>query len=260
MSTTIIIPGRETQTIPGMVMTASEVIASYSGTIDLSGMTHTEERTGDGITITFANRTGTKGSGVNVESLTINVEGDVIVNTRIEMPGREAVTLPGQVLDAGQVIAAYTGTVDLSGYNHAEEVEGDTQVIRFTNRTGTKGQTNLLDVITQALAAQAVTGTTSESSNTSIDLSKGFAAEPAYVESVEDDFVADYDDEPEELVNTRILIPGREAQFIPGMVMDATMVRDSFSGTIDLSGYTVEEVEDGDTLEVRFTARTGTKG
>lgn len=258
MSTTIIIPGRETQVISGVTMSASDVIAAYSGTIDLSGMTSSEERTGDGITITFANRTGTKGNGLSAENITINVEGDVIVNTRIEMPGREAVVIPGQVLDAGEVIAAYTGTIDLSGYNHSEEHDGDTQVIRFANRTGTKGTTNLVDVIAQALATQAAQA--SQNTTPSVDLSKGFVAAPAYEESVDDDFVDDYEEEFEELVNTRIFIPGREAQFIPGMVMDATMVRDSFSGTLDLSGYTVEEVEVGDTLEVRFTARTGTKG
>ena len=246
-STTIVIPGRETQTIPGLVMTKSDVIAAYAGDIDLSNMVATEEtsETG-GTTITFANKTGTKGSDIIVSGdLNVSVQGDVVVNnTRIVIPGREAQVIPGLAMSKADVIAAYAGDMDLSGMNCEESFEGDTTVITFSNKTGTKGQTNLLDAIFAAVAEQS---------------------NQASVESTEDAEDEDFEDEDEDedevvLRNTLIMIPGREAQRVPGIVMDAQLVKDSFSGDIDLSGYDVEEVDNGDTLEVRFTARTGTKG
>lgn len=242
-STTIVIPGRETQTIPGLVMTKSDVIAAYAGDIDLSNMVATEEtaETG-GTTITFANKTGTKGNDIYVSGdLNLSVEGDVVVNnTRIVIPGREAQIIPGLAMSKSDVVAAYAGDMDLSGMNCAECVEGDTAVITFSNKTGTKGQTNLLDAIFAAVAEQSA---------------------QASVETPEEDD-EDFEDDEDEVVlrNTLIMIPGREAQRVPGIVMDAQLVKDSFSGDIDLSGYDVEEVDNGDTLEVRFTARTGTKG
>ena len=228
-STTIIIPGRETQVIPGLELTKENVIASFAGEIDLSGMTSTESRDEDGVTITFANRTGTKGTDI-----TINIAGDVnIVGTRIEIPGRETQTIPGVSMGRAEVIAAFAGDLDLGTMNCEESLEDDYQVITFSNRTGTKGAVNIGDAIAAALRG------TEE-------------VEPEDFEDEEDDYI--------ELSNTRISIPGRETQTIPGIVLDAQMVRESFSGDIDLSGYAVEEVEDGDTLVVTFSARTGTKG
>lgn len=246
-STTIVIPGRETQTIQGLVMTKSDVIAAYAGDIDLSNMVATEETTATGTVITFANKTGTKGNDIYVSGdLNLSVDGDVVVNnTRIVIPGREAQDIPGLRMTQQDVRAAFAGEIELSGMNCSECVEGDTAVITFSNKTGTKGQTNLLNAIFAAAAEQSST------------------SQALVEDDVEGDGFDEYYEEDEEVVelrNTLIVIPGREAQRVPGIVMDAQMVKDSFSGDIDLSGYNVEEIENGDTLEVRFTARTGTKG
>lgn len=239
MNTTIIIPGRETQTIPGLVMTKQAVVASFAGTVDLSGMESSETREGDDVTFTFKNRTGTKGSGmsVNIENLNVNVDGDLVVNsTRIEVPGREAQVLDGYVMSADEVISAFAGSVNLSGMDHTEEDVDGVRVVSFKNRTGTKGSTvNINDIFA------ALQGSQNEAIASSDE-----------IEEEEEDEV--------ELANTRITIPGRQDQVITGMVMDSQIIKESFAGTIDLSGYDVEETENGDTLEVRFSARTGTKG
>lgn len=246
-STTIIIPGREAQVISGLAMTAADVRAAYAGDIDLSNMNESTETSGEMTTITFANKTGTKGNDIIVN---VNVDGDIVVNnTRIEIPGREAQTIPGLVMTPADVRAAFAGDVDLTGMNVQEAVDGDTHVITFANRTGTKGQTNLLSAIFAAVQeAEAQQRAT-------VDAEEDFVDE--YFEDADLEVVAD---ETPELTSTRIVIPGREDQFIPGIVLDAQMVKDSFSGEIDLSGYNVEEIENGSTLEVRFSARTGTKG
>lgn len=255
VSTTIIIPGRETQTIPGLNLSKSDVIASFAGDIDLGQMTATETNEGGNVTIAFANKTGTKGSDVIV-----NVAGDVIINTRIEIPGREAQLIPGVVMTPVDVRAAFAGEIELGGMDCTEACEGTTNVISFANKTGTKGQTNVLAAIFEAVQAAQV------AQAGQITTEVGYTAEPVEDLSDEDDF---FDEEDEDeyietaapaLTNTRIVIPGREAQVIPGIVLDAQMVKDSFSGEIDLSGYNVEEIERGNTLEVIFTARTGTKG
>ncbi|CAL9988555.1 hypothetical protein VPHD69_0307 [Vibrio phage D69] len=255
-STTIVIPGRETQTIPGLVMTKSDVIAAYAGDIDLSNLVATEESDSSGATtITFANKTGTKGNDIYVSGdLNLSVDGDVnINNTRIVIPGREAQTIPGIVMGQADVRAAFAGEIELGGMDCVECVEGDTAVITFANKTGTKGQTNLLSAIFAAVEEQT------RQEQASVDV----AADEDEFED-EDDFLEDEGDFGNEervvLRNTLISIPGREAQTVPGIVMDAQMVKDSFAGDIDLSGYNVEETEVGDTLEVRFSARTGTKG
>ena len=239
-STTIIIPGRETQTIPGLTLSKADVIASFAGDIDLSRMVATESREGEGVVISFANKTGTKGSDVTVNIDNVNISGNVIVNTRIEIPGREAQIIPGLVMTQDDVRAAFAGEVDLAGMNCTESQERDCHVISFANRTGTKGQTNIMSAIFQAVQdAQANQGATVE------------------------DYEEEYPEEEEEevvLSNTRIYIPGREVQLIPGIVLDAQMVKNTFAGEIDLSGYNVEEIDRGDTLDVVFTARTGTKG
>ena len=236
-STTIIIPGRETQTIPGLVLTTADVIASFAGDIDLSQMTSSETTEGSNVTITFANRTGTKGSEVTVNIEQVNINGDVMVNsTRIEIPGREAQVIPGIVMNQAEVRAAFAGEIELAGMQCTESEEDGVAIISFANKTGTKGQVDILNTILAAVAANA-------------------PAVEATAEDIEED-----EDEFIEVVNTLISIPGREDQVIPGIVLDAQMVKDSFSGEIDLSGYNVEETENGNTLEVRFTARTGTKG
>ena len=241
-STTIIIPGRETQTIPGLTLSKADVIASFAGDIDLSRMVATESRDDNGVTISFANKTGTKGSDVTVNIDNVNISGDVVVNTRIEIPGREAQIIPGLVMKPNDVRAAFAGEVDLGGMVCTESQERDCHVISFANRTGTKGQVNIMDVIFQAV----------QDAQTSRDES----------EDEFEDELTDFEDEDLDVVvsNTRIFIPGREAQVIPGIVLDAQMVKNTFAGEIDLSGYNVEEVERGDTLDVIFTARTGTKG
>jgi hypothetical protein len=245
-STTIIIPGRETQTIPGVILTKADVIASFAGDINLSSMESSETKNGDSVTITFSNRTGTKGNDIYVAGdLVLN--GDVTINsTRIEIPGREAQVIPG-VMSKNDILAAFSGTVDLGSMECNDSVSGDTQVFTFSNRTGTKGNVDsfkaIMDLI-QAAAAQASAPAVEEEEEDEFE-EEGF-------EEDEDDFV--------ELKNTKITIPGRETIVLKDLVMDATMVKNSFSGQIDLSGYNVEEIEQGDTLEVRFTARTGTKG
>lgn len=246
-STTIIIPGRETQVIPGIVLTKSAVIASFAGDIDLGSMESSEVVDGNDVTITFSNRTGTKGSDIHVAGdLVIN--GDVsITATKIIIPGREAQTIPGASLSKQDVVSAFVGTVDLNSMECETALEDGVKVFTFSNRTGTKGQVNVLAEMMKLLQ-QASAGT-------------AVVEDEEDYEDEEDDFEADeYEDDDQQLVNTRIIIPGRETVNIAGLVMDATMVKNSFSGTIDLSSYNVEEIEDGDTLEVRFTARTGTKG
>lgn len=243
VSTTIVIPGRETQTIPGLTLSKSDVIASFAGDIDLSQMVATESREEGNVTISFANRTGTKGADVYVSGdLNIQVEGDLVINsTRIDIPGRESQTIPGMVLGRSDVISAFASELDLAGMDCNECDEGEVRVFSFANRTGTKGQVNLIDAIMAAVNA----------SN----------AQQQVEDFSPEDLEEELDDEDEELlVNTNIEIPGREAQLIRGIVLDAQMVKDSFSGEIDLSGYDVEEVERGDTLHVIFKARTGTKG
>lgn len=248
-STTIIIPGRVAQTIPDVVLSKEAVIASFAGDVDLSGMAATETREGSSVTIEFANRTGTKGNDLYVSGdLNISVEGDVVLNsTKILIPGRVAQTIPNVAMTASDVRAAFAGGIDLTQMDFQESIEGSTRVISFSNRTGTKGQVNVLDAIFEAVRnAQAQQ-----------------EEEEFPEEFPEDDFEEDEEDEAEEAVelrNTRIVIPGRVAQVINNVVLDAQLVKNSFSGTIDLSGFNVEEIEDGDTLEVRFTARTGTKG
>lgn len=248
-STTIVIPGRETQVIPEIEMSKSDVIAAFAGDINLGNMTATETRDESGVTITFANKTGTKGNDVviNTEVLNVSVEGDVVVNnTRIEIPGREAQVIPGLVMTPSDVQAAFAGDVDLSGMTFSEEDLGDTHLISFANRTGTKGQTNLMQAIVAAVQQAQ-------------EESTALAQEEAPVAVAQEETSVAVE-ETLELNSTRIVIPGREDQVIEDIVLDAQMVKDSFSGEIDLSGYNVEEVENGNTLEVRFTARTGTKG
>lgn len=232
-STTIIIPGRETQTINGLKLSKADVIASFAGDIDLSSMESSETSNGDAVTITFRNRTGTKGSDINIA-----VSGDLVINnTRVIIPGREAQTISGIALSIDDVVSAFAGDVDLSRLDSRESVDGDTRTITFSNRTGTKGQVNIIEAIARAVA------------------------DAAPVEDEEDDdFYEEGEDDDVELVNTRIIIPGRETQTIMGMVLDSTQVKESFQGDIDLSSYDVSETEIGNTLEVRFTARTGTKG
>ena len=248
-STTIIIPGRATQTIAGLVMTKSDVISAYAGDIDLSGMISTEEKEGDSVTITFANRTGTKGSDIVINGdVNINV-GDVTVNnTRIEIPGREAMNIQGLVMKKEDVISAYAGDIDLGGMSCSEEEIDGTMVFSFANRTGTKGQQDIIQVIIDAV-------------NKAQRDQEIAAQEDEDEDEDEDEFFDDEDEEDyEEVVNTLIRIPGREAQVINGMVLDAEQVRASFSGDIDLSSYSVTEEEFGDTMEITFQARTGTKG
>ena len=257
-STTIVIPGRETQTIPGLVMTKSDVISAFAGDINLSGMDATETKEGDSVTITFANKTGTKGNDIiiNAEVLNVNVEGDVVVNTRIEIPGRETLEIPGMVMTPSDVRAAFAGDVDLTGMTVNEETRDDFKVITFANKTGTKGTETLMSVIMaaveQATAEQATAGSDPFNEVDSISATEAVSMVEAASIMEEEVDVA--------LTSTRIIIPGREDQFIPGMLLDAQQVKDSFSGELDLSGYDVEEIESGSTLEVRFTARTGTKG
>jgi len=135
VNTLIKIPGREAQTIPGMVMDTAQVRAAFSGSVDLSSYDSSETEEGDTLVIEFTNRTGTKGAG----DININVAGNVVVNTRINIPGREAQTFPGMVMDIDDVKAAFTGVVDLNDYEASSLDEGDTRVISFANRTGTKG-------------------------------------------------------------------------------------------------------------------------
>lgn len=258
-STTIIIPGRETQVINGLTLSKADVVASFAGDIDLGQMVATETKDGGNVTIAFANRTGTKGSNgvtINIDSLNIQADGDIVVNTRIEIPGREAQVIPGIVMAQADVRAAFAGEIDLGGMVCNECADGDTQVISFANRTGTKGQVDLLDLIFKAVQAQAAQNVAAPApaapSNT-----YAVMQDEDEDEFEEDDLSDEYD---VQLLNTRIVIPGREAQIIQGIVLDAQMVKDSFSGEIDLSGYNVEEVDNGDTLDVIFTARTGTKG
>lgn len=241
-STIIVIPGREDQTIPGLVMNAADIRSAFAGDIDLSSMTDSTNELNGVTTVTFANRTGTKGNDIYIAGdLNLSVEGDVIINnTRIEIPGREAQVIPGLVMASAEVRAAFASDIDLSGLECAECVEGDTAVITFSNRTGTKGQTDLLAAIFAAV----------ESRQLAVDAEEEAEEEEEHYE----------EEEYEDLTSTRIVIPGREDQFIQGIVLDAQMVKDSFSGEIDLSGYDVEEIEYGNVLEVRFTARTGTKG
>lgn len=241
MNTIISIPGREVQTIPGFTMTADDVISSFAGTIDLSSfaVSETTNDNGDAV-ITFSTRTGTKGHDVSVNIENLNVSGDLVINaTRIEIPGREAQVIPNANMSAGDVVAAFAGTLDLNQYESSESYDDGIKVVRFATRTGTKGSGGQVDIsdIFRALSGQVATT----------------APTPEVVEEDEYPAVA--------LRNTRIIIPGREVQDLPGMVLDASQVRSSFSGSLDLSGYDVEEndLEDG-TLEVRFTARTGTKG
>lgn len=243
MNTIISIPGREVQTIPGFTMTADDVISSFAGTIDLSSfaVSETTNDSGDAV-ITFSTRTGTKGHDVNVTIENLNVSGDLVINaTRIEIPGREAQVIPNANMSASDVVAAFAGTLDLNQYESSESYDESIKVVRFSTRTGTKGSGGQVDIseIFRALSGQVAT-----------------AAAPTPEVVVEEDEYT-----PVTLHNTRIIIPGREVQDLPGMVLDASQVRSSFSGSLDLSGYDVEEndLEDG-TLEVRFTARTGTKG
>lgn len=242
-STTIIIPGRETQVINGLTLGKAEIIASFAGDIDLSGFVATETRDGSNVTVAFANRTGTKGNDIYVTGdLNLQVEGDVVINsTRIEIPGREAQVIPGLRMSQSDVRASFAGEIDLAAMNCSESTDGDTHVISFANRTGTKGTTNVLSAIFAAVEEAQAT--------------QAREAAEAELEEEYDEF-----EEDETLVNTRVSIPGREDLVIRGMVLDAQMVKDSFSGDIDLSGYNVEEIENGNTLDVVFTARTGTKG
>lgn len=248
MNTIITIPGRETQTVSGFSMSKEDVIASYAGTIDLSSLEANESTNDNGDTvITFSNRTGTKGQDVSVNIENLNVSGDLVVNaTRIEIPGRETSTIPNMNMSVQDVVSAFAGTMDLSRYESNESLEGDVKVVRFSTRTGTKGagQISIEDVFRTVV--NAATTTAAPQVNSEADT----------VPQVDAD-----EDVALELTNTRIVIPGRESQFIRGMVLDAQQVRNSFAGQIDLSNYDVEEIDQDDgTLEVRFTARTGTKG
>lgn len=257
-NTTIIIPGREAQVINGLVMSPADVVAAYAGDISLSGMTNSTSTSADGsITITFANKTGTKGNTLNVETLNIQVDGDLVINTRIVIPGREAIVLQDVVLQPADVIAAFAGDINLSGMDYASSVERNDQVITFSNKTGTKGTVDMMAALLAAIQA-------SPSAQAQLNAAVAPTAATLAAEWPEDDFEEDEDEEDEEefvqLRNTRIVIPGREDQLINGIVLDAQMVKDSFSGELDLSGYDVSETEFGATLEVRFSARTGTKG
>ena len=256
-NTTIIIPGREAQVINGLVMSPADVVAAYAGDISLSGMTNSTSTSADGsITITFANKTGTKGNTLNVETLNIQVDGDLVINTRIVIPGREAIVLQDVVLQPADVIAAFAGDINLSGMDYASSVERNDQVITFSNKTGTKGTVDMMAALLAAIQA-------SPSAQAQLNAAVAPTAATLAAEWPEDDFEDEEEEDEEEIVqlrNTRIVIPGREDQLINGIVLDAQMVKDSFSGELDLSGYDVSETEFGATLEVRFSARTGTKG
>lgn len=259
-NTTIIIPGREAQVINGLVMSPADVVAAYAGDISLSGMTNSTSTSADGsITITFANKTGTKGNTLNVETLNIQVDGDLVINTRIVIPGREAIVLQDVVLQPADVIAAFAGDINLSGMDYASSVERNDQVITFSNKTGTKGTVDMMAALLAAI--QASPSAQAQLSAAVAPTAATLAAEwPEEEEEEEEFFEEEIEEEIVQLRNTRIVIPGREDQLINGIVLDAQMVKDSFSGELDLSGYDVSETEFGATLEVRFSARTGTKG
>lgn len=163
------------------------------------------------------------------------------MSTVIIIPGRETQTIPGLTLTTADVVASFAGDINLSSMDSTEsEVDGVTTVA-FSNRTGTKGNTDLLEAMFAEFALQQNT--------------------PEVTPEVEVEEEEEFDefDEPE-VINTLIVIPGREDQLVRGIVLDSQMVRESFSGDIDLSSYDVEETELGDTLQVAFQARTGTKG
>ncbi len=237
-NTTIIIPGQNARTIDNMVLDKATVVSSYNQ-LDLSSMQHTETFAADGsVTHSFQNRVGTKGAG-DVNIGTINV-----TNTIINIPGRPAQTLSNTVLTAAQVVEAFTGTLDLSRYESHETDDGLNHVVTFQNRVGTKGNLNLDEQLAMI-----------ESARQNILDQQAAAAAPAASVSIEPAAVA-----PIGLVNTMIRIPGRPDSVISGMVLDAELVRQNYSDSLDLSNFSAEEVENGDTLEIHFSARTGTKG
>lgn len=291
--TTIIIPGREAQTIPGMALGVDDVVAAFAGQIDLKNYESQVAQEETGPVITFANRTGTKGNGMQV----INEAGSNPVFTTIIIPGREAQTIPGMALGVDDVVAAFAGQIDLKNYESSVATEDTGPVITFSNRTGTKGN-DLFDVLSQALASTATveeepaapagpTGTKILIPGREAQVIPGMLMDAEQVKgayagqidlsaynvdvSVDGDFqVVTFTnrtgtkgavlDDSAALKHTKIVIPGREAQVISNMVLDASGVKAAYAGQIDLSAYNVEETEDGDTLVVTFSNRTGTKG
>lgn len=289
--TTIIIPGREAQTIPGMELGVDDVVAAFAGQIDLRNYESQVAQEETGPVITFANRTGTKGNGMQV----INEAGSNPVFTTIIIPGREAQTIPGMELGVDDVVAAFAGQIDLRNYESSVATEETGPVITFSNRTGTKGN-DLFDVLSQALASTAVeepaapagpTGTKILIPGREAQTIPGMLMDAEQVKAayqgqidlsaynvdvqVDGEFqVVTFTnrtgtkgavlDDSAALKHTKIVIPGREAQVISNMVLDASGVKAAYAGQIDLSAYNVEETEDGETLVVTFSNRTGTKG
>ena len=162
------------------------------------------------------------------------------MNTEIRIPGKEVQTLEGMTMSVTDVISAYSGRIDLSAYEATSTVVGDTTVIEFKNRTGTKGNARmdaLFNVISQALLDASVDDTE---------------------EDEEED--EEYEEDDVEVSNTEIRIPGREVQVIRGMVLSSAQVISNYSGRIDLNAFTSNTYVSGDTQVVEFTQRSGTKG
>ena len=248
-NTTIVIPGRPAQTINGMVLSKEDIVGSFAGDIDLGSMTCITTTEGDSKVFSFANRTGTKGAGdTNNIAGDVNITiGELKMNTTIVIPGRPAQTIEGMALSKADIIGSFAGDIDLGSMACTETTEGDTKVVSFANRTGTKGAVDLEGVLNQAL---------------NIVRSNREEEEPEEEEYDEDGY-DEYEDEDEdecEVVNTTIVIPGRPAQTINGMVLLKGSIISSFEGDIDLGSMACTETTEGDTKIVSFSNRTGTKG
>jgi L-amino acid N-acyltransferase YncA len=296
--TIVNIPGRESQTLTGMVLSEKDVRDAYAGVIDLGSYVATTTTSGGNTVITFANRTGTKGA-------------DTIVN----IPGRESQTLTGMVLSEKDVRDAYAGVIDLGSYVATTTTSGGNTVITFANRTGTKGATaviidgvqvlstpvdmdeeDVLDIL-ESGAFGDVTDyeyTTQEVGNTTfmtftpvmgeleallnknkpVDLKalllQGLVDSDS--SDLEEDEGEDYycfdefdefdegEEDEDEVTSTEVIIDGMTPRVLQGIIMDASMLIAAYRDTIDLSQYVAEERVQGSVLKVYFTKRQGAKG
>lgn len=203
------------------------------------------------------------------------------MDTIVKITGREDIVYPDMVISADDLRAVLT--INLSNHSVTEGEEDGSHVVRFEARTGTKGSTNVenvegnlivnntriivqgredivlegdmtLEEVTSALSGVVNVGTMDVKEEV-IDTDRVVTYSPKVGtkgwEEDEDDFVQQ---------NTHIFIEGREDKFLPNTVMDAQQASAFFEGQINLSSMDVEEVENGDTLEIRYTVRTGTKG
>ena len=111
--------------IPGDMSPASIVSAYATQIPGISNMTFTERVEGNTRIVTFSPRTGTKGVINFTKIIVTSLDSDY--------------QIPGDMSPASIVSAYATQIPGISNMTFTERVEGETRIVTFSPRTGTKG-------------------------------------------------------------------------------------------------------------------------